>query len=312
MPYAQDVHIDQALSTISIAYRQDGYIADRVLPPVPVDKRSNKYFIYGREAFKQRDDLVRPGSVAPEWERTLSVDLYVAERHAQRQLVTDDERKESDNPLNPDIDTTEFLTEAVMNNREFAVINVVTNPATVTQNLALSGTSQWSDYTNSVPLTNLRTAKSAVRLGALREANAFTIAYDGALVLADHPSLKELVKYTDPNNISASGLPRTLRGLMVNEAGAFIDTANDGQTPTFSTAWGKNALVHYTSPNVGLKILSFGYLFEAPDATTGVRGFATLRYRIEERHGDMLEVSTTYTTKIIAPLAGYLWTTAWA
>lgn len=309
MPYAQDVHVDQFLTTLSVAYRNDGYVGDQILPSVPVTSRSNFYPIYGREHFKQRDDLVRPGSIAGEWERSITRDQYVAERHAQRQFVTDDERQESDSPLNPDMDTTEFLTESVVNNREFAIVNLVTNPAQVAQNLALSGTSQWSDYTNSTPLTNLRTAKTAVRLGALREANCFTISYDGAIVLADHPSIKEMQKYTDPNLISSSGLPGVIRGLRVIEAGAFIDTSNDGQAPTMSTAWGKNALVHFTQPNPGLKTISFGYVFDAPDATTKVRGIATLRYRIEERHGDMLEVSTTYAMKLVAPLAGYLFTT---
>jgi hypothetical protein len=120
-----------------------------------------------------------------------------------------------------------------------------------------------------------------------------------------------MLKYTDPNLISSSGLPGIIRGLKVIEAGAFVDTANDGQAAVFSTAWGHNALVHYTSPNTGLKVISFGYVFEAPDATTKVRGIATLRYRIDERHGDMLEVSTTYAMKLVAPLGGYLYTSVY-
>lgn len=311
MPYAQDVHVDQFLTTLSIAYRNDGYVGDQVLPSVPVEKRSGLYPIYGKEHLRQRDDLVRPGSVAPEWERTISRDQYICERHAQRQFVSDDERQESDQPLNPDMDTTEFLTEAVVNNREYAIVSFVTDPTVVTQTVALSGTTQWSDYTNSVPLTNLRTAKSAVRLGVFREANTFTLSYDSSLVLADHPSTKEMLKFTDPNLISSSGLPRIIRGLRVVEAGAFIDTAHDGQAATISTAFGKNALVHYTNPSPGLKTISFGYVFEAPDATSRVRGIATLRYPILERHGDMLEVSTTYGMKLVAPLGGYLFTTVY-
>lgn len=309
MPYAQDVHIDQALTTLSIAYTNDGYVGDSILPAIPVDNRSDRYFIYGKEAFTARDDLVRPGAVAPEWQRTLSQDMYSAERHAQRQLVTDDERHESDAPLDPDIDTTEFLTEAVVNNREFAILSLVTNPAQVTQNLALSGTSQWSDYTNSVPLSNIKTAKTTVRNGVLKPANMMSISYDGALTLADHPSIKQLIVYTDPNNISDSGLPRIVRGLTINEAGAFQNTANDGQTPTLVTAFGHNVLIHYTSPSPGRKTISFGYTMEAPDATSGVRGFATLRYRIDERHGDMIEVGTTYALKIVATLGAYLLST---
>jgi hypothetical protein len=306
MPYQSDIHIDQALTTVSIAYKNDGYVADVLLPSVPVDKRSDLYFVYGKEAFKRRDDLVRPGSIAPQLERTLSRDSYVAERHAQRELVTDSERSESDNPLNADVDTTELLTDAVMNNREFAVLAMMTDPAQLTQNVTLAGTTQWSDYVNSTPLTNIKTAKSAVRLGVLKEATDFTISYDGALTLADHPSVKELIKYTDPGNIGSSGLPSTLRGLKVNEAGAFIDNTNVGQTPQFATAFGNNCLIHYTTRSAGLKTITLGYMFEAPDETTGARGFSTIRYREEARHGEWIEVSSTYALKLVAPLGGYL------
>ncbi len=311
MPYAADIHIDPALTTISIAYRNDGYIGDAVAPPVPVGKRSAQWFIYGKEHFKQRDDLVRPGGIAPEWTRSLSRDMYVAERHAQRQFVTDDEVNEADDPLNPFMDTTEFLTESCWNSREFAIINTVTNPAVVTQNLALSGTTQWSDYGNSVPFTNIRTAKSAVRLGALKEAGTMFLSWDAAQVLADHPSVLEHLKYTDPNSISTSGLPRVVRGLTVQEAGAFIDTANDGQPANMSTAWGKNALVAYVNPRPSLKSITFAVRMEAPDATTKARGFSTQRYRVEERHGEMVEVASTYVVKVIAPLAAYMYTTVY-
>jgi len=308
--YTSDVHIDQALTTLSIAYSNDGYVADDVLPPVPVDKRTDRYFVYGQEPFKQHDDLVRPGGVAPEFNWTVSQAAYSAERHALRSMITDDVRREADQPINMDIDTTQMLTDAVQNQREFQVLNYVTNPANVPNNVTLSGTTQWSDYTNSTPLADLRTAKAAVRMGALREGTHFTTNYDVALVLADHPDLLELIKYTDPNNIANSGLPATIRGLRTIVSSAFLDTANQGQVADMQNAFGNNALVHYTSATAGLKTLSFGYRFEAPDATTGVRGFATIRYRQEERHGDWIEVCTTYAMRIVAPTAAYLFVAA--
>lgn len=310
MPYSATTHVDQALTTLSIAYQNSMYVADDVLPPLPVDLRSNLYFIYDKEAFKRMDDLVRPGGVAPEWERTVSRGFYNAERHAQRMLVTDDERQMSDIPLQPDVDSTEAVTDRVMNMREYATIGLVTDPTQVVQNVALSTGSFWSDYVNGAPLTNLRTARSAVRLGVLHEANALTISYDVGLALADHPSIKDLLKYTHPDSLTSSGLPQVVRGLKVNEAGAFVDSANEGQAATLSTAFGKNALVHYTSPQAGLKTISFGWAFEAPDATTGVRGFATEKYRDDPRHGDWVEVATTYALVLVAPLGGYLFTTA--
>lgn len=310
MPFTSQVHIDQALTEISVAYEQDELVGHRIFPTAPVDVRSDRYFIYDRSPFKKMDDLVRPGSVAPEWERVLSTDSYNAERHAQRTLVTDAEKRLSDRPLAPEADAAEFVTQRVQNAREFRQLGVASDPTQVTQNVALSGTSQWSDYTNSTPLVVLKNAKIAVRLGAFKRANMFTVAYEVAQTLADHPSIKDLIKYTDPNNISDTGLPNMIRGLLVNEAAAFIDTANEGQAPVAASAFGKNALVHFTSPRIGLKMITFGLTFEAPDDTTGARGFAAMTYREENKHGDYVEVSNTYDLKVVAPLAGYLVQTA--
>ena len=77
-----------------------------------------------------------------------------------------------------------------------------------------------------------------------------------------------------------------------------------------STIFGKNALIHYTNPSIGLKMITLGFVFEAPDATTGVRGYATQKMREDRRHGDWVEVSTTYAIKVVAPLAGYLYLAA--
>jgi hypothetical protein len=308
--FLPQVHIDQALTQISIAYEQDDLVGDKIFPTVPVDKRSDRYFIYDRIAFKKLDDLVRPGSTAPEWTRTLSTGSYNAERHAQRLLVTDAEKRLSDLPLAPQADATEMVTERVQNQREFRQLAIASDPAQVTQNIALSGTSQWSDYTNSTPLVVIKNAKLAVRLGILKRANMFTASYEVAQTLADHPSIKDMLKYTDPNLVSETGLPAIIRGLRVNEAAAFIDTANPGQAPTMASAFGKNALIHYTSPRIGLKMITFGLTMEAPDDTTGARGFAVEIYRNADKHGDYVEVANTYDEVVVAPGGGYLVLTA--
>ena len=53
MPTRQQVHIDRALTNISVAYMQDAsnFIADKVFPIIPVQKQSDLYFIYRREDF---------------------------------------------------------------------------------------------------------------------------------------------------------------------------------------------------------------------------------------------------------------------
>ena len=46
MPEVSQVHIDAALSNVSVAYRNPAFVADAIAPPLAVRKQSDKYFIY--------------------------------------------------------------------------------------------------------------------------------------------------------------------------------------------------------------------------------------------------------------------------
>ena len=50
MPTVRDVHIEAPLSAISIAYRNPSYIADQIFPRVSVSKKTDYYWIFGKEA----------------------------------------------------------------------------------------------------------------------------------------------------------------------------------------------------------------------------------------------------------------------
>ena len=118
MPAIGQVHIDQALTSLSVMYRNESYIADQVFPRIPVVKRSDKYFLYRKEDFLSSSkfnggipvSLRRPGTDAAEVDYTLSTASYFAEEYAYRGMVTDAESAASENVLQPDTDETLFLT----------------------------------------------------------------------------------------------------------------------------------------------------------------------------------------------------------
>lgn len=310
MPFISTVHIDQALTNVSQAYTQADLVGDEVLRPNPVDKRSDLWFVYGKEGFTLRDTRVRPRATAGEVDYTLSKSAFNAERHALRHLVTDAERRTADNPLAPEVDATEMLTENLQTNRENEQLALITNGAQVTQNATLSGTSQWSDYTNSTPLVNIRTGKTTVRLGVGREANQLVTSYEVAQVLADHPSIKDLRKYTHPDALDETGLPPVIRGLNVLVAKAVSNSGQDAAPGSFQSIMGKNAVICFTNPSIGRKTITFGWTFEAPDDTTGARGWSVRKYREEGKSGDYVEVASTYVPVLVAANAGYLFETA--
>ena len=49
-PTPSDVHVNQPLTNISIAYLQSQmrFVADRIFPVIPVEKQSDRYYTYDR------------------------------------------------------------------------------------------------------------------------------------------------------------------------------------------------------------------------------------------------------------------------
>lgn len=321
MPDIGTVHIDQAMTNLSVAIMNDSFVADQVMPPLPVAKRSDKYFVYDQAAFLQTSgldanglpkSLRRPKTEAAEIDYALSTDQYYGEEYARRELVTDAERKLADNPLQPDIDATTVVTNALQMDNEIMVARrACTSTAYSPNNKVLltggaTGTS-WAQYgsANSLPLSDIRNGKVTVRKALLREPNTMTLTVDSAQVLADHPTIKDLVKYTHQDALTSSGLPKVLRGLNTVEAVTQKSTNAEGLAFSSGNVWtdenGLNiALIYFRSVDTGPRSIHFGRTFDIPDDTTGVRGISIRRYRWDPKKGEYMEGAMTRDWKIIA------------
>jgi hypothetical protein len=321
MPTLGQVHIDQALTNLSVMYQNGAYVAEQVMPVVSVNKRSNKYFLYRKEDFLsvspiQANGLMasvrRPGSEAAEIDYVQSTQSYFAEEYAYRSFVADAETAVADNPLQPDMDATIQLTERLKLDNEAAVVNLVgkranyaaTNKATLTT--GGSGTS-WAQYAsaNSNPFNDIKTAKLAVIRGIAREPNAMVLSVDAARTLADHPAIKDLVKYVHQDALTISGLPKILRGLSVIEGASQKNTAAEGAAYNGGNLWAADdgtamALIFYRPETPSLRTVSLGYTFEAPDDATAARGIAVRRWREDKRKGTLIEAAFLRDWKMVA------------
>lgn len=336
MPYQADLHIDRALTRISVMYRNEAYVAEQVLPVVEVDNRSDLYFIYRKDDFLRRSQIegtgsaahltsaIRPGGVARELDYSLSTGSYVAERYGYRFLVTDAAVARADNPLRPDRDATIRVTEQLKIDNEYVTAQLaLTSTGYPTANKVLlttggTGTS-WKQYTStsSHPFTDIVNGKKAVTTSIIREPNSILLNYNTAQTLSEHPDYKELYKYVDPNGLTRSGVVKNLRGLNVIEGMNQANGAVEGAAYNGSQIWVDEngtdiALIFYSEPNPSLQSVSMGYTMDAADETTGVRGYAFLRYRDDARHGSWIEGSFTRDWVFIAQdsnnlaIGGYL------
>lgn len=89
----------------------------------------------------------------------------------------------------------------------------------------------WTDHDVSTPLTDIRTAKTALRGATRREALVLRLPTAVAKDLAAHPSLEYILRYADRESLLPCGLPGVLRGLAVtveDESPVSVELA-DGQ-----------------------------------------------------------------------------------
>lgn len=308
-----NVHIDQVLTNISIAWPNNGLVGERLLPSVPVRKQSDKYYIFGREGWLPEDDARAPGSVANEVAGlAVSTDTYYAREHSLQIAVTDEERENVDSPLAPDRDATEMVTSKIMLGREVAIKTLVTTTGNFASGLSttLAGAAQWNsaNYATSDPISDLRTGKAAVHAKIFMEPNVLVVPYQVMTALEDHPDFLERIKYSERAIFSPELLAAVLGFGSVVVPGVGLNTANPGATPTLGYLWGKDVIMAWVPGRPGLKIPAFGYEF-----TWGTQYVD--RWREEPRKSDLIRASRRYDLKLTAlgegadagkSIAGYL------
>lgn len=305
MPEVQQVHIDAALTNVSVAYRNEDYIADLIAPPVAVRKQSDRYYIYDseREALRQTSDNRAPGAEANEVDFALSSDSYFCEDHALVSAVPDEERENADPILQPDIDRTEFLTDRIQLNREMALEEKLRTTSGLGE--AIVDVSERWENVDFDPLPALQTARLSVFSSCQRRANTVVIPYAAFEVLRNHPKVVERIKYTTTGVLNEELLAQVLGVERVLVPRSFKNTAAKGQTAAVSPVWGKNCYVLHVPPRAAARQVALAYSFVWNGAAGSLNGTVVEKWREPSRKADMVRVQKYYDHKIIAAGAGY-------
>lgn len=229
--------VDPILTKVSIGYTNDEYIASQLLPDVTVDKQSGKHFIYDRGRF--RNTVAKRGTGAPSNEVTLNVTTglpYFAEDHALKEFVPDEDVDNAVAPADPYQDATENVTDRLLIGREIEAASLLTSTAVLTQNTTLSGTAQWSDYSNSDPIATLRTGMQAVHSAIFHNPNTLILGKQVYDKIIDHPAFTERVKYSQLGVMTPDLLSRILGVDRVIVGAAGKNSSAEGQTDSMATS----------------------------------------------------------------------------
>ncbi len=299
MPNLKDFHLDAVLTNISIAFKNPGFVGNMIMPKIKVKKESDVYYKYGQEKFSIPQALraIRTKYKRIDW--TVTTDSYRCHEYGLEDAIDDREKENADNPLNLDIDTTEVLTDMITLGREKRIADLLTTAANFTNKTTLTGTDQWSDYTNSDPIDDVETAKQAINAAIGINANSMVLPRQVYDKLKHHPQILDRIKYSQKGIINADLLSSVFEIPNIFIAESLYNTANEGQTVSLSRVWGKHVLLAYVTPRPGLRQISLGYSFNTKDRQT-------FKYREDGISSDVIRVKEIIDEKLVAELAGYL------
>ena len=117
-PTPGDVHVNQPLTNISIAFLQNAnnFVATRVFPNIPVSKQSDRYYVYDRGEFN-RDEMKERAPATESAGGGYSLDntpTYFATQYSFHRDIPDQVRANADSVLNPDREATAYVTHKAL------------------------------------------------------------------------------------------------------------------------------------------------------------------------------------------------------
>jgi len=309
-PTLREVHVDAILTQMSIAYIQSqaDFIADKFAPMVPVNKQSDRYFVYNKADWF-RDEAQERGPSTESAGSGYDLDntpTYYAPVYAIHHDVDDQIAANADTPLKPYEDGQLFVTQRLLLKRERLWTSRFFNTGIwgkdmlgVTSGPVGNQFLQW-DQATSTPIQDIHNQKAFLLENTGFEPNTLVLGYRTFHKVINNPSVLDRIKYTQRAVVSADllaglfGVDRVLIGK------ATVNTAIHGAAPVFSLVHGANALLAYVAPNPGIRIPSAAYTF----AWTGLLGAGAFanrikRFRMEWITSDRIEGEMAFDMKVV-------------
>ena len=295
-----DVVVDPVLSNVSKAYSNEMYIADTLFPGLKVGKETGKYYIYDRAKFRRNITRRAAGAKANEVEYGLSTASFTTEDHALKEKTPWEILRQADSALNPELDATENITEQLLIDKEIGLATSMEDTAVIsTNNTTLSGTSQWSDFTNSDPIGNVRAGMVLVQKQIGRKPNTLVLGKEVFDKLIDHPDIVERVKYSLGAAVTEELLARIFNVGRVIVAEAIKNTATEGANDSMDYIWGKHAWLIYVAPAARVRSITLGFTFKYEDRKVK-------KWDDEDAEARFIRVNENYVHKFVAEEAAHL------
>lgn len=308
-----DLHVDRVLTNLSIAYRNEMYIAQQIFPVVPVNNRSDIIPRYDKSHwFRDEAKKLAPMEAPPVGGYTVDVTMkYFCDEYGIGHVIPDTVRANADSPFQPDRDGMEWVVDRIDMRRERAFLaDFWKTGVWTTDKVGSTDFTKWSLYATSNPIVDVRNWKRTMRRLIMREANTMVLGDMVHDVLADHPAILDRIKFGASSSAPAmveTNLLAQLWGIGKVLVGTSVYTTSPEGTAeasvSYTANWDDDALLLYQPANPSLRTPAAGYNFVWRTVWGGQRYIRRRREPLSEK-GDLIEAFEYFDMKQTAADAG--------
>lgn len=233
--------VNPVLTGVALAYRNAKLIADEVSPKRQVGGEQFKYYKHKiGDGLTVPDTLVGRKSVPNEVEFSLEEVDSSTQDHGLDDVIPnkDIENAKAIPGYDPLANASMHLTDLIELSREVRTAGLIFNAANYAADnkVALAGQDKWSDYTNSSPVTDVKTGLDACMI----RPNVAVIGRSAWSTMSSHPEILAAIGKLN----TAGGIAKRqevaelfeLDEIIVGES--FVNIAKPGQAVTKTRVWG--------------------------------------------------------------------------
>lgn len=316
-PTPNDVHVDSVLTELSLGFAQssDEFVASKVFPIVPVQHRSDVYYIWDRADTLRSDMTFRaPGSEsAGSGFRLAADDPYNCKVRALHVNLDDQTRANAVGDVDIQRDITALLTQDAMIEKELDFGSRYFRPGiwATEQNVANGesfGGAQWN-ADNATPIQDIRRLTRQARNKCGKPMN--TIVFGGAAwdAFLDNPVVVDRFKHTIAGGQTTDMAIATMLGAeRVLVGNAIYNPNNEGSaTESCDPILPNHVLACYTPSRPSIMSQAAGYTFAWTGYLNGAAndmGMVMSTFRMPENRSDRIEIESAYDHKLVSAECG--------
>lgn len=256
--------VDKLLTGVSSMYKPEKFICESLLPEVQSKQYSGLLGKYGTSHLRIENSIIGGRGKYRRVETIVrSTQGYVIEGHGLEGMVTKQDYANVEDPFDAERDESIGLSTILFLEKEKMLADTLTNTAIMTQNVTLSGTSQWSDYSNSDPLAVIATAIAALIDQGI-SASEVVAAMDEKVLnkLRFHPQLLDALgfKFARPGGLNGDEVAKAFGIKKLLIASARYESAKEGQSSVLAPVWGKHIVLGAFPEKAAIMQKSVGYM----------------------------------------------------